>query len=91
MKIQGEKYETMKAAMKAAIDTAGGAAAINLQIAEKNLGLKSAAWDIWWTAWRQIQKDRPDFDIYTDDVNDVHIFTAVLKISKESGVTSSKP
>ena len=101
MKINGQKYETMKAAMWAVIDHAGGPEIIKDRYAKYSPG--RMLWDVWHQAednlryadnhpsfvsgqWARIVPQNPSFDVYSDDVNDRHIETTIKHIGKELGI-----
>ncbi len=101
MKITGTKYDTMRAAMRAVIERAGGTAAVKAAYADKTPG--RMLWDLWHVAERNLRYDdahpayagghwtrvypyNPSFDVYSDNVNDQHILTALTKIGKEAGL-----
>ena len=98
MKITGTKYETIKAAVKAVVEHAGGPAKV--KAAYDKLTEKRLIWDLWHAASSNILYDDshpkfalgmcsrvyphvPGFDVWGDDTNDAHIETALYKIWRE--------
>jgi hypothetical protein len=103
MKIVGSKYETMKAAMRAVVEYAGGPAPVKAAYAKLSSG--RMLWDLWHAASRNLLYDdshpmfangrcsrvhphEPHFDLWSDDVNDRHIETALKHIGRELGLVA---
>ena len=101
MKITGTKYAKMHAGMRAAVDYAGGPAAVKAAYAAVTPG--RMLWDLWHSVsrcllyddahpgfarglWPRFIPHDPSFDIYSDDANDSHILTALKKIGREFGL-----
>lgn len=88
MKIKGEKYEIMKAAMSAALKDHAlpitladlwqlwAMAERNLRYSDEHPGFKSGL-------WKRIFPQNKNFDTYSEDHNDSHIETALRNIVKE--------
>lgn len=93
MKIKGEKYNTMFAAVKAVIEFCG-------MEKFKNGVTTADIWLVWHYAWNNIQYDdshpffisgrwtrvfpyNADFQLYSDGDNDDHIITALKRIFRE--------
>jgi len=94
MKIQGQKYEFMKSAVKAVVE-AVGPDHVRAALALKKV---SPAWEIWNRASDDLRYDdthpvfkvrqrvvpyNPTFNVYSDDTHDGHIQTALFHILKE--------
>ncbi len=101
MRIKAQQYDTMRVALKAVVDHAGGAEAVRKQYATKTMG--RLLWDLWHVAednlryddthpgfanghWPRVFPHNPSFDLYANGVNDSHIETALRKIGKELGL-----
>lgn len=98
MKIQGQKYEKMKAAYTAVVNHIG------LEVIKNWLKDHSETlviWSIWWKANTNLTLDDnhptfvrqkrilpydASFNMYSNGENDNHIKTALKKISRELGV-----
>jgi len=98
MKITGSKFETMKAAVLAVVTRAGGKAAVEAAYAaltERRLIWDlwhAASANIMYDdshpkfalgMCTRVFPYTPDFDLWSDDVNDAHIETALFKIWRE--------
>jgi hypothetical protein len=103
MKIFGTKYEKMKAAMRAVIEFAGGPASVkaayaklsparmlwdtwhsasrNLLYDDNHPAFKSGQWS-------RVHPHDLHFDLWSDDVNDRHIETALKHLGKELGLVA---
>ncbi len=57
MKINGTKYATMTAAMRAVVETAGGAARVREHFAASGLTTLRMLWDVWNGADRNLRYD----------------------------------
>ncbi len=102
MKIKQPQFDTMMAAVKAAVEHAGGPQAVRKAYATKTVG--RMLWDLWNTAsdslkyddshpffvsgeWSRVCPQQPAFDVYANGANDAHIETALRKIGKALGLT----
>ena len=99
MKIKGDKYATMLAAMRAVVDYLGGPATIK----QGGLGQMALLWTLWNIAsdnlryddthpwfkngkWKRVIPQNASFDMYSDDDNDRTIETALKAIGRELGL-----
>ena len=117
MKIKGEKFETIKRAVTALVESMGGAAKVK-EFYNKTLGMAAATsvgsvtsvenrmlWDLWATAersllyddkhpcfangrWIRVCPQVPNWSriLWADNVNDIHILTALRVIGNELGL-----
>ncbi len=92
MKIKGQKLETMKTAFTLVFNALGKE---EVRRKFKLFGAQNAVWGIWNRASDDMLHDdnhpsfkhyprivpyNPTFDVYSEDTNDNHIETAILKI-----------
>jgi hypothetical protein len=102
MKVKGQKYNTMLAAMRAIIEHYG-LKVIRNRYAGSGLTCRRMVWDVWRPAhnnlqyddthpffangtWTRITPHVAGFDMYSEDTHDTHIETALKRIALELGL-----
>jgi hypothetical protein len=100
MKVQGQKFETMKAAMRAVLENHPPK---KVRQSYSGMTCRRMVWDAWRPAhnnlqysdehpffqngtWTRVYPHFPEFDMYSEDTHDTHIETALKRIALELGL-----